>query len=221
MTTSWRSNLYAVLVIAAAAGLGTFVVVESGLLRHEVPQRPMDRLRHWLICFDCTMADLDAVLAEASLRADRTRGFFASALLDGPSAGELQETVGAIRRGYRLDVAYLRANDTTIRLPPEDDYVREDSLRFDRSWRVRAAVALGQIGTQAALGVLGRAESVLVDTTVLNAVKLAPDTGRVRASLRQQADPGGGRAATPRHAGAAFTGMAGAGPRELRRGSRP
>jgi len=150
------------------------------------PPEPMrtDAIRTWLTCADCAERDLDAVLALARDRPDSVVGVLAAALLEGPSAYERRALTRALRRIHARDTRYLTTHEPTVHLPPVGPYVALRVHRFGLSWRARAAIALGQIGTPPAIGVLDSARTVIVEPQVLRAIAVASDTVLVRESLR-------------------------------------
>lgn len=139
--TRWRG-------LIAAAGLAAVV---AGCRARSLAPEEQEFVRVWLLCDDCTGGERARVAALGN-RAVPTLGV---ALMDGPSPA------GRANIEAQLRDLYFRLGPLPV---TEAAFVSDHLANYVATWRERAAVSLGDIGTAAAFAAL---EEALADTTAL------------------------------------------------------
>jgi hypothetical protein len=182
-----------VLVLLLALSAYLFGPVGARLIKPLSERAAWEAAPRWLTCIDCTSVELGALTTQAGLTPDATIRYLADALLHGPGAAKTADLRRTLESQYVRDSTYLAQHDPARRLAPRAEYVEDFLGRFDRTWRVRAALGLGRIavlyipptsmiGADAA-AVLGIADTAVADSAVHRAVQLARDTAYIRDSL--------------------------------------
>lgn len=96
----------------------------------------------WLTCIDCPDGQLDSVLALALRDYVGTVRMLAGHLLNGPGASRLASFDEASARVHRANVEYALARREPLPIPV-NEFVALYHTRYERVWRMRAALALG------------------------------------------------------------------------------
>ncbi len=142
-------------------------------------------IRHWLECQECVNHELDSVRAIARRKPVETIAYLAGFALNGPPPDRRLEVTQQLRSAYVRDTAFAHAGG--IDVPAIDDtlQVATSLIVFDRTYRFRAATALGWIGTPAADSVLDAVWRGSHDEQVRAVVRSARDRRTPQAPRRR------------------------------------
>jgi hypothetical protein len=169
MTASWHQRSYAL--------AGSFLLICMTAAR-ERPLTPQERVRiySWLQCEECVDGELAAVrrLGRSSTTGRATVDSLSEDLLGGPSA----ERRGNLQRQFLSSYRRVSAYADTIGFGlgvTSVEYVEHYRDNFVNLYRVRAAIALAEIGGPKATAVL--------DSAAHNALRTRGDT--LRADTQQ------------------------------------
>ena len=186
----WLRLLLMLLLVLLAYLFGP---VGARLVRPLSERAAWEDAPQWLTCIDCTSVELDALTTQAGLTPNATIRYLEDALLHGPGAAKTADLRRTLESQYVRDSTYLAEHDPARHLAQRAEYVADFLGRFDRSWRIRAALGLGRIAVlylpptsmigADADAVLRIADTAVADSAVHRAVQLARDTAYVRDSL--------------------------------------
>ena len=143
------------------------------------PPQPHDLVVDWLTCIDCPDGQLDSVLALAMRNFVPTVQVLAGHLLEGPGDARLSAFDEASRRVQRANVEYALRRGEPPPLPIAA-FVARYHVRFERSWRTRAAMALGAIRVLPHLATLDAANGFLATSALDSATRLGTLDSLVR-----------------------------------------
>jgi hypothetical protein len=140
------------------------------------PQKPATNLQPfkldnpqiiaWLECTECPAGTFDAVIkAGAAAISELSR-----VLLQGPPPDKRQAHESYLRQTYAELQAYQRTHRGRALPYNEDQFVTRDMTKYDATYRVRAARALGEIGGAEAIRALDQALKLRLDPYALRKI---------------------------------------------------
>lgn len=139
---AWRVCLLASCIFAAVSPIAVFA--------QDLPAAEATEIRRliqtWLECSVCDNDESDPVLKPLIKRGKAAVGSLKLALLDGPSAGDIE----LLRAHLRTSYTKMRDRPVTpggfSRSQNQDSFVKEYENNYIAAYRIRAAQALGAIG---------------------------------------------------------------------------
>lgn len=130
--------------------------------RPPLPPPTSGPARAWFDCIECRNGEL-ALVVDRALGDSTTMAVLTGVARGGPNAADTAAFAAGLRRTHARTTAWLAQHDTTVHVRPVAVYVADRLARWDRTWRARAASALGRVIAAAHPGVAGPAAQSALD----------------------------------------------------------
>jgi hypothetical protein len=170
---AWRLGLLGSCIIAAVSPVAAFAQDLSSAEASQVRRL----IQTWLDCSVCDNDESDPTLKPVIERGAAAIGSLGTALLDGPSAGDIELLRAHLRTSYKKlkDRPVTPGGFSPSRT--QESFVKMYVDNYGAAYRIRAAQALGAIGAAQALG-----------SIAVNQAKQALEEGKTQRNPRDDVD---------------------------------
>lgn len=170
-------SLSTIFLLLAAVSQPAIVWAEYGSTEHEpfasvLTSDAQRTLLLWLECDHCPPQLLDRVVRLGP----EVIPYLRAALVQGVSSMRLLDAARSLRSQYGKLVDYKRTHPNSLSFPTERDYITTHLLHLTVQYQIRAARALGAIGTPVAKDALEEALQSTTSAAVKVAIKHALKT---------------------------------------------